>query len=206
MQTHAEPGRGPLLPEFLQPFLGQLQAHPYLFMFVGMLFVGELVLLPSIYLAVTGRLELENVIVAAIAATLISDFVWYYSGRKFPATALQRIPGNGTRKLVEGLDKLFDRRGPEVLFLSKFVYGSRVLAQVLAGIHDMPLKVYLVANTLGVAALTLVLSGIAWSVTGTARRYADIVSSVETAFFIFVLIAILGYVIAATLARRRWSQ
>lgn len=175
-------------------------------MFVGMLFVGELVLLPATYLAATGRLEIAYVIFIAIATTLIKDFGFYYAGRKFPASALQRIPGHNTSKLVKGLDRLFAQRGPEVLFLSKFVYGTRMLAQILAGIHQMPLRAYLIANTLGVASLTLVLSGIAWSVAGTARRYADIVNSLEVAFLLFIVIATIAYASVATIARRRWSQ
>lgn len=186
--------------------MGYLNAHPYLFVFVGMLFVGELVLLPAIYLSITGRLELAYVIAVAIAATVIKDFALYYAGRKFPASVLQRLPGRGTNKMVNGLDKLFDRRGPEVVFLSKFVYGTRAMAQILAGVHDMPLRVYLVANTLGVAALTLVLSAIAWSVAGTARRYGDVVHSAELAFVAFVLVAGTAYFSAAFVARRRWSQ
>lgn len=190
----------------LQSFLGTLDAHPYLFLFVGMLVVGELVLLPAIYLAIAGRLELALVILFAIAATVIKDFALYYAGRKFPASALQRLPGQGTSKLVHGLDRLFSQRGAQVLFLSKFVYGTRAVAQVLAGVHDMPLRVYLLANTLGVAALTLLLSGIAWSVAGTARRYGEVVHGVEIAFAGFVLVAATAYLSAALLARRRWSQ
>lgn len=186
--------------------MGVLSAHPYLSIFVGMLFAGELVLLPAIYLSVTGRLEISLVILIAIATTLLKDFGFYYAGRKFPATALQRIPGHKTSKLVRGLDRLFKQRGPEVLFLSKFVYGTRMVAQILAGVHDMPVRVYLVANTLGTAALTLVLSAIAWSVAGTARRYADVVNSVELAFLLFIILASIAYLSVATIARRRWSQ
>ena len=171
-----------------------------------MLFVGELVLLPAIYLAVTARLELAYVISLAITATMLSDFALYFLGRRFPAKALQRLPGRGTNKLVNGLDRLFTQRGARVLFLSKFVYGTRAVAQILAGVHDMPLRVYLIANTLGVATLTLVLSGIAWSVVGTARRYGDVVHNMEIAFVAFALVAATGYISAAMIARRRWSQ
>lgn len=195
-----------MLAELLQPFLSVLYAHPYLFIFIGMIFMGEVVLLPAIYLAVTGRLELAYVIFIAIAATLLSDLFWFYLGRRFPASALDRIPGRHTGRLVDGLERLFDKNGAHVIFLSKFVYGTRTVAQVLAGIHDMPTRTYLVANTLGVAALTLVLSGIAWSVAGTARRFEDAVHSAEIAFVAFVIIAAAGYWFAAALARRKWSR
>lgn len=193
------------MPEFVQPIVGYLSAHPYLIIFVGLLFAGELVLLPAIYLAITGRLELAYVIGVAILATMIADFVWYCAGRRFPAEALQRLPGRGARTLVRGLERLFTQRGAQVLFLSKFIYGTRVAAQVLAGVHAMPLRVYLVANALGVITLTLALSGLAWSITGTARHYTDIVQSVEAAFLAFVCVAATGYLSAAVIARRRWS-
>lgn len=195
-----------MLVELLQPIVNALSAHPYLFIFIGMLFVGEVVLLPAIYLAVTGRLELAFVIFVAIAATLLSDAFWYYLGRRFPASALDRIPGRHSGRVVDGLERLFERNGAHVIFLSKFVYGTRTVAQVLAGIHDMPVRTYLIANTLGVAALTLVLSGIAWSVAGTARRFEDAVHNVEIAFVAFVIIAATGYWIAARVARKKWSQ
>jgi len=193
---------GRILPEFLQPFSGYLYAHPYLFLFVGLLFTGELVLLPAIYLAITGRLELAYVIAVSISTTMLKDFGLYYLGRKVPAAALQRLPGRGTN----GLDRLFGQHGANVVFLSKFVYGTRAAAQILAGLHDLPLRVYLTANALGVAALTLILSGIAWMVVGTARRYADVVQSMEIAFVAFALVAAAAYVSAALIARRRWSQ
>ena len=57
-----------MFPEFLQPLLGVLSDHPYAFIFVALLFAGELVLLPSIYLAVTGRLQIESVFAVAVVA------------------------------------------------------------------------------------------------------------------------------------------
>jgi membrane protein DedA with SNARE-associated domain len=194
------------VPEFLESFLRIVAAQPYLSLFVGMLIAGELVLLPAIFLAVTGQLEFVQVIIVAIAATLLKDFGLYYLGRRFPAAALRRLPGKGTSALVQGLDRLFRERGPQLLFASKFVYGTRAVVQVLAGVHDMPLRPYLIANSLGTAALTLALSGIAWSVADTAQRYADAVRSVELAFLVFVVTAVLGQLSVAMVARRRWSR
>lgn len=192
--------------EFLDPLQGFLFAHPYLFLFVGLLFAGELVLLPAIYLAVTGRLEFVYVVSVAIAATLASDFAWYSAGRRLPAATLQRLPGRGATALVRGLDRLFTHNGAQVVFFSKFVYGTRVAAQVLAGVHDMPLRVYLPANALGATSLTLILSGVAWSVAGATRRYVEVEHSVRIAFIAFVALAATAYLAAALVVRRRWSQ
>lgn len=195
-----------MLLEYLQPFLGLLASHPYLFIFVGMLIAGEVVLLPAIYLAATGRLDPPSVVAVSIAATLVSDIVWYWLGRRFPAKALERIPGHRTSKLVAGIERLFTTKGPHVLFLSKFVYGTRVAAQVLSGVHDMPVRTYLVWNTAGVLALTAALVAIAYSVAGTARRFADVVEDMEIAFVAFVAIAVLGYLVVGRMMKRKWSQ
>lgn len=194
------------MPEFLRPFAAALAADPYAYLFVGMLIVGELVLLPAVFLSVTGRLELMPVIGIAVAATLLKDFGFYYAGRRFPATALRRLPGQGMSRLVDGLDQLFRQRGAQVLFLSKFVYGTRAIAQVLAGVHDMPLRAYLVANALGVMTLTLALSALAWSVAGTTRRFADVVHGMQTGFLAFVAVAAAAHLAVALVARRRWSR
>lgn len=192
--------------ELLQPFLSVLYAHPYFFIFVGMIFAGEVVLVPAIYLAVTGRLDLAAVIALSVVATLLSDIVWYYAGRRFPAAALERIPGSKTSRVVVGLEKLFRRNGPQVLFLSKFVYGTRITAQVLSGVHDMPFRKYITANTLGVLAVTGSLVVIAYSVIGTTHRVGDLKQGVEIAFLLFVLVAALGYFFIGKSLKRRWFQ
>lgn len=202
----SRPPTGPHVSELLQSVVGVVSAHPYLFLFFGLLFAGETVLLPASYLAVTGRLALGAVVLIAIASTLLSDLVWYALGRWFPQTALQRLPSPGVSAVVDGLARLFERRGPTVVFLSKFVYGTRLAAQILAGVHDMPLRRYLVANALGVTTITLVLVGIAWSVAGAARLNPDAEHATTIAFIVFVAIAVLGFFIAARFARRAWSQ
>jgi membrane protein DedA with SNARE-associated domain len=192
--------------EILQPFLSLLAAHPYLFVFLGMIVGGELVLLPAIYLAATGRLNIVYVFVLSTLATLISDVFWYWLGRKFPQSALARLPGRTTTRVVDGLERLFARRGPHVLFMSKFVYGTRVAAQVLSGVHDMPFRTYLAANVAGVVALSGALVAVAYAVTGTTRRFEEFVQGVEITFFVFVLVAALGYFFVGRMMRAQWSR
>lgn len=192
--------------EIIRPLLDVLYAHPYLFIFLGMLVAGEVVLLPAIYLAATGRLDIGSVIVLSVFATMLSDFIWYYAGRRFPASALQRIPGRGTSRVVKGLDRLFKRNGVQVLFLSKFVYGTRITAQILSGVHDMPLRRYLVSNTLGILAVTAALVVIAYSVVGTTHRMGDVIQNMEIAFFVFVLLAVATFFISGQVLKRQWSQ
>lgn len=192
--------------EIVQPFLDLLSDHPYAFMFVGLMFAGELILLPAIYMAVTGRLQIEYVFAVGVAATALSDVVWYYLGRRLPPSRFERFAGRRTARVMQKLERLYARRGPQILVMSKFVYGSRTAAQLLAGAHAMRLRTYLVANTTGVVLLVGVLIGLAYSVSGTVNRFGELVEHIEVAFLLFVLLAIGLHVAIARWVRSRWSR
>lgn len=192
--------------DFLQRLITLLQAYPLLFIFFGMLFAGEVVLLPAVFLAVTGRLDLAAVLSVAILATVLSDLAWYGLGRLFPAAALERIPGRQSNRVVCGMERLFSRKGAQILFLSKFVYGTRTMVQVLAGVHDMAFRTYMVVNFLGVIALLSALVAIAYSVVGSTRQLGDFVADLEIAFFLFVVIAVSANFMVSRVLRKKWSR
>lgn len=152
------------VPDYLEYVVGQLNANAYPLLFVGLLAAGEVVLIPALYLAVTGRLELATVIAIAVAATTISDLGWYGVGRLFPAAARTRLARRRGGRLLPWLERQYAARGAKALFASKFVYGTRVMAQLLAGLHRMPLRLYLPVNTAAIVSITLLLSGIALAV------------------------------------------
>lgn len=192
--------------DFLQPLIDLIQAYPFLFIFLGMLVAGELVLLPSIFLAATGHLDLAAVISLAILATVLSDLAWYGLGRAFPAAALERIPGRHSNNVVCGLERMFSRKGVQILFLSKFVYGTRTIAQVLAGVHDMSFRTYIAFNFLGVLALSGALVAIAYSVVGSTRQLGEFVHNMEIAFVLFIVVAVSANFAVSRLLRGRWSR
>ena len=195
-----------IFPEFLQPLLTHLADHPYAFIFVGLLFAGELVLLPAIYLAITGWLQLEYVFAVAVPAMALSDLVWHYLGRSLPRARLERLAGGRIGRGMARVERMFLRRGPQILVGSKFIYGTRTAAQVLSGVHNMPLRIYLVANSLGVMLLIGTLCAVGYSVRGTVGRLGEVVENMEITFLAFVVVAVLGQLLVARVVRRRWSR
>lgn len=149
------------MPDFLEYVLGNLHANAYPLLFVGLLAAGELVLIPALYLAVTGRLDLAIVFAIAIAATIISDLAWYGIGRLSPTSALQRLAARRGGRLLPWLEHQYRAHGAKALFLSKFVYGTRVMAQLIAGLNGMPLRLYFAVNTAAIVAINAVLTGVA---------------------------------------------
>jgi membrane protein DedA with SNARE-associated domain len=192
------------MPEFLQPLVDAVSNRPYLFIFIGLLVAGEVVLIPAIYFAVTGHLELGWVLLSAIAAMAISDLVWYYLGRALPRERLKRI--GRIDRAMSGLEKLYARRGPQILIGSKFVYGTRTAAQVLAGTNGMPVSTYLAANTVGIALLVVALCAMGYLVHGTVDRMTDLVGRMQVAFLVFVALAVAIHLVAAKVLRAKWSR
>lgn len=154
------------MPDYLEYVLGNLHASAYPLLFVGLLAAGELVLIPALYLAVKGRLDLPLVIGIAITATALSDLAWYTIGRAFPTVALKKLAKRQGGRLLPWLERTFAERGALALFLSKFVYGTRVMAQLIAGLSGMPLRRYLPVNAAAIVAITALFAGIAMAFAG----------------------------------------
>ncbi len=190
----------------LQPALEIFAAYPYLMLFIGLLLVGEMVLLPALYLAATGRLDALLVIAVAIFAGMLSDFLWYLLGRWYPARAVKKISRRLPAERLDRFEQLFARNGAALLFVSKFVYGTRIVAQVLAGSLRMQPGSWLWVNLLAVVTVTVLLAGLAWSVVGTVRHFEDLVEHIELAFLMFAIVAVAIYLIVGLLLKKRWFQ
>ncbi len=133
---------------YLWPYIS---SHTYLLLFLGMLVGGETFLLPAAYLAAKGALSFPLLFLFSAMATLISDTVWYSIGRFFK---LERILSwkmfSKKQELSLKIFSGFQNHSEKFLFLSKFLYGTRTLAQVLSGSIRMPFIKYSIVNLAGI--------------------------------------------------------
>lgn len=122
-----------------------LAEYKYVFMFVGLIVAGEAVLIPAIYFSFVGRLDLVTVVVIAFIATILSDALWHILGRwsEDNGGIRRRLLGNAG---VKNFSAYFLQHGFAALFFSKFIYGTRIAAQVLSGINKMAFRNYLFVN------------------------------------------------------------
>lgn len=189
-----------------QPVVDLVAAYPYLALSVGLLLAGEVVLLPALYLATTGRLDPFAVVGVAVTATMLSDLAWFLLGRHSPRGAVEKMRQRHSSRVIDRLQKLIAGNGPRLLFLSKFVYGTRIAAQVLAGALTMPFRTWLAVNFAAVVTITLAMAGLAWGVVGTAQRLEETIQHVEVAFLSFLILAAAAYLLVGTMMRKRWFQ
>jgi membrane protein DedA with SNARE-associated domain len=182
-----------------------LFAYKYSLLFVGMFLLGETVLLPALYLTQEGHLNLFMVIVVSALATIVSDFVWYVVAYKAPLHKVgtwHRVKKH--QALFEKLSALFDAHAYRVLFVSKFVYGTRILVQLLCGMKKMPFVNYLIINTLGTLLYIALLYCVAYFVGGLIAPH--VIGGIKAAIIIFIILVVLVNLFIRYLAEKIWFQ
>lgn len=195
-----------MISQYIDSLFGTFSAHPYIFLFIGLLFVGETVLLPAIYFTLSGKLHLPYVIAIALVATLLSDVFWYYIGAHIKNRFARKIVSGRLQKNIEKLSGVFARRGETVLFISKFVYGTRTATQILAGLQPMRFRKYISINFLGIFSLLMFLVALAYSIDATVENIRVIMDGVKIAFLIFIIILALIYFSLGTYFKKIWLQ
>jgi len=112
---------------------------------------SEPVLLAAGVLAGTGLLRLPSAIAVGVAASLLSDVIWYEIGRARGSQVLRLLcrislePDSCVRRSQD----TFARYGGWSLLVAKFVPGLNTVAQPLAGVLRMRRSRFLLVDTLG---------------------------------------------------------
>ena len=110
-------------------------------------------------LIVAGTLSRNNqissthVLVAAIAASLIADFVWYALGRQFGYRILRMICriSLSPDSCVRDTETRFERWGLQSLLIAKFIPGFSTVAPPLAGAAKRSVAAFLLFDGIGAA-------------------------------------------------------
>lgn len=119
-------------------------------LFIGLVMIGGAVLLPAMYLTLTESLNITHLFVIAVLAGIASDSFWYLIGLKAKKDRLYRL--SFVRKRMRDAEKFsafFSRRGVLLVFVTKFVYGTRIASHVLAGMHRIRFPWFTAATSLG---------------------------------------------------------
>jgi membrane protein DedA with SNARE-associated domain len=153
---------------------------------------GETALILAAVLASQGKLQIELVLVIAIASAIIGDNIGYLLGRRVGRDVLT-APGpfvHRRRMLISVGDRFFKRHGAKAVFFGRWVALVRVAAAWLAGINHMRFRVFFFWNALG---------GITWGITFGLVGYfgGHAAAHVIEQFGIAAAIALAAVIIAA---------
>jgi membrane protein DedA with SNARE-associated domain len=140
---------------------------------MGLPFPSEAVLITAAVIAGShGEPDLASLIVAAACGAMIGDNIAYWAGRKAGLPILQRY-GHYIRLTEPRLRLgryLFLRYGGRIVFFGRFVSVLRTFAALLAGVNQMPIARFVVANAFGGAAWATIVASVAYALGTQVHR------------------------------------
>jgi membrane protein DedA with SNARE-associated domain len=127
-------------------------------------------------LVAAGRLGFATATLACFAGILAGDLLLVGAGRWLGRPAIARRPLRWlvTREAVERSARWFARRGPAVVFASRFVPGSRLPLFVAAGVLRAPVVPLVAALAAAGAIWTPLLVGLSAATGGAIRREVEL--------------------------------
>jgi len=126
---------------------------------------GETILLFASFLAYSQHeLSLPWIIVVGTIACTVGDNLGYMIGHHGGRPPLERYKHlfHISQAHLDHAEKLFERHGPRVVFVARFIFGMRVITGPLAGVLRMPWKAFALFNFLGAALWVTVISSIGY--------------------------------------------
>jgi membrane protein DedA with SNARE-associated domain len=148
------------LPGFFQALEPTIQHHGYVAV-GGLIFLedfgvpvpGETALITAAVYAGTGHLSLLVVALVAMLAAVLGDNLGYLIGRVGGLALVTRFGKyvGLTARRYDTAEKFFQRQGPKIVIIARFVEGLRQANGIIAGTTEMPWRSFLIFNSIGAA-------------------------------------------------------
>ena len=148
------------LPGFFQALEPTIAKHGYVAV-GGLIFLedfgvpvpGETALITAAVYAGTGHLSLLLVAVVAMPAAVLGDNRGYVIGRLAGTTLVTRYGKyvGLTERRYESAEKFFQRQGPKIVIIARFIEGLRQANGIIAGTTGMRWRSFLIFNAIGAA-------------------------------------------------------
>jgi membrane protein DedA with SNARE-associated domain len=165
-------------------------------------------LLAAGVLAGVGFLHFTLAFILGVAASLISDLLWYLIGRQKGASVLSLLckislnPDSCVRRTSD----LFYRHGARSLLLAKFIPGLSTIAPPLAGIFRMSLWRFLLYDGLGACLWVGSFMGLGYLFSGQIEEVAAYAMKMGTWLAAFVFGGLAAYILWKYIQRRRFLR
>jgi membrane protein DedA with SNARE-associated domain len=165
---------------------------------IGFVFPGETAVILGGVAASRGHVNIVTLIVLVVVCGIAGDSVGYLVGRRWGRRIIATRLLRSRRHLIDAVLTQLRRRGATAVVLARFTAFLRAIVPGLAGMSEMPYRVFLPANAGG---------GIIWGTgfcllgyaVGHAYTRVEHVSSIASD----VLLGLVAVVIVALIIRRR---
>lgn len=110
-------------------------------LFLGSFLEGESFLIAAGFLAKRGYLNLNLIIIVAMAGAYLGDVTLYFLGRKKGEGLISKFPQIGI--YYPKAKKLFDKYGMWTIFITRYLYGLRFASAAFFGLMKMRARNFL---------------------------------------------------------------
>lgn len=195
----------------MQATIDFLVRHGYLIVFVWMLVAQAGVPLPVIPLLIAagalvadGRLDAGVVLVVSVVASLISDLLWFWLGRRHGGKVLGFLCRIAIEPetCVRSTESAFRRHGAFTVVFAKFVPGLSTAAPPLAGMIGMTTTVFVLLDALAASIWTAVFVAAGWLLRDHIEAVAEHLAATGT-WLLLAFLAVVALFVVAKVVRRR---
>jgi membrane protein DedA with SNARE-associated domain len=147
-------------------------------------------------LAGSGEFDLTTSLVVSTLASLPSDVIWYYTGRKRGGAVLRTLCRISLEpdSCVRTTENTFEKHGTRSLLIAKFIPGYQTLAPPLAGMAKVPFARFLAYSAIGAVLWSAVFLGVGYALHNQLDYAFGLVSEFGTGFAILIGGSLVGYV------------
>jgi membrane protein DedA with SNARE-associated domain/rhodanese-related sulfurtransferase len=156
-------------------------------------------------LAASGHLPIVSIVLAALAACLLSDLAWYWAGRHFGAGVMRTLCriSLSPDSCVRQSELRFHRWRGQVLLIAKFVPGLSTVAPPLVGAMGLGLPVFVLFDGVGSLLWLGAAVGLGYAFSAQIDDLLAALASAGTFAFELVLGLLALYILAKWWQRRR---
>lgn len=199
----------------MEEILDFIVRYKYLVLF-GFVFAEQIglplpalpVLLAGGALARTGQLHLGLALVVAVAASVLSDFLWYEIGRRRGIKVLNLLCRISLEpdSCVRRTEDLFARHGARSLLVAKFLPGFNTVAPPLAGIFGMRLSRFLLFDTLGAMLWITAFGSLGYAFGQQLEDLAQKLAAWGAGFGVLLGVTLGAYILVKFIQRQRFLR
>ena len=156
-------------------------------------------------LASIGKLPLGAVVLVALVACLISDFVWYWAGRRYGASVMRTLCriSLSPDSCVKQSELRFQRWRGQILLIAKFVPGLSTIAPPLMGAMKLRPHIFVLLDALGSLIWIGVVVGLGYAFSQQIDHVLFVLASAGTITVECVVALFLAYMLVKWWQRKR---
>jgi len=169
-----------------------IMAWGYPALLIGTMLEGETILVIGGYAAHRGYLSFPAVVAIAFVGSLVGDLLCFALGRSRGPDLLERRPG--LRAHVARFRQLFERRGPALIVILRFLYGLRIAGPFAIGLGaNVSVWRFLLLDALGGLLWAPVVAGVGYAFGAVALQLLAEVERYEFLVLAVLLALALGW-------------